>query len=64
MATVKINDKDYEIDSLSETAKSNLISLKFVQDEIKKLEAQTSVYKTAEAAYSRVLNNELEAKNS
>ena len=40
MAQVKINDKEYEFDNLSDTAKANLVSLKFVQDELKRLESQ------------------------
>ena len=63
MAKVNINNTEYEFDSLSDVAKSNLVSLRFVQDELKKLEAKTAVFKTAEAAYSRVLNNEIEDKN-
>ena len=60
MAKVKINEKEYEFDSLSDTAKNNLVSLRFVQDELKKLEAQTAVYKTAEVAYGRALNNAID----
>ena len=60
MAKVKINEKEYEFDSLSDTAKNNLVSLRFVQDELKRLNAQLAVYKTAEAAYSKALKQELE----
>ena len=63
MAKVKINEKEYEFDSLSDTAKNNLVSLRFVQDELKKLEAQTAVYKTAEVAYGRALNNAIDENN-
>ena len=60
MTKVTVNNKEYEFESLSDTAKSNLVSLKFVQEELKRLEAQTAVYKTSELAYSRVLTKELE----
>ncbi len=59
MAKVSINGKEFEYESLSDKAKANLVSLKFVQDELTKLQAQTAVYKTAEAGYSKVLNDEI-----
>ncbi len=55
MPTVKINDKDYDFDSLSDDAKSNLASLQFVQSELKRLEAKVAVFKTSEAASARAL---------
>ena len=63
MPTVKINDKDYDFDSLSNDAKSNLASLQFVQNELKRLEAKVAVFKTSEAAYSRALNEFLPDNN-
>ena len=60
MSKVTIDGKDYNLDELSETAKANLVSLQFVQAEITKLESQMSVYKTAAAAYSSALKNEIE----
>tara|TARA_B100000965_G_scaffold363417_1_gene346178 strand:+ start:168 stop:353 length:186 start_codon:yes stop_codon:yes gene_type:complete len=59
MANVNINGKEFDYDSLSDKAKANLVSLKFAQDELSRLQAQTAIYKTAEAAYSRVLNEEI-----
>ncbi len=59
MAKVTIDGKEFEYDSLSDKAKANLVSLKFAQDELTKLQAQTAIYKTAEAAYSRILNEEI-----
>ena len=63
MPTVKINDKDYDFDSLSNDAKSNLASLQFVQTELKRLEAKVAVFKTSEAAYARALNEFLPDNN-
>ena len=57
MPQVQINGKEYDFDSLSEDAKSNLASLQFVQGELKRLEAKVAVFKTSEAAYGRALNN-------
>ena len=56
MPQVQIDGKSYDLDSLSDDAKKNLASLQFVQTELKRLEAKVAVFKTSEAAYSRVLN--------
>ena len=60
MPSVKINDKEYDTESLSDEAKKQLASLVFVQSEIKKLTAEMAVYKTAENAYSVALTKAIE----
>ena len=60
METIKIDDKEYTLDNLSENAKKQLASLQFVQNEIKRLEAQIAVYKTASIAYSKALKDDLD----
>ena len=60
MPLIKINDKEYDSDSLSENAKQQLSSVVFVQNEIKKLNAEIAVYKTAEISYSLALNKAIE----
>ena len=60
MASINIDGKDYNIDDLSDEAKNQLASLQFVQGELKRIEGQTAVYRTAYAAYSSALKNELE----
>tara|TARA_B100000674_G_C37900032_1_gene943256 strand:+ start:170 stop:355 length:186 start_codon:yes stop_codon:yes gene_type:complete len=59
MPTIKIGDKDYDIEHLSDVAKNNLASLQFVQNELKRLQAQIAAFKTAEIAYSNALKEEL-----
>ena len=59
MANVTIDGKEYNLDDLSDNAKQQLASLQFVQSEIKRQEGQLAVYKTAAAAYSNALKNEL-----
>ncbi len=61
MAQVNIDGKDYEFESLSEKAQANVLSLQFVQAELKKFEAQTAVFKTAESAYLKSLKDEIES---
>ena len=59
MPTVTIDDKEYNMDDLPEGAKSQLVNLQVVQNEIKRLESQIAIYKTAANAYSAVLKKEL-----
>jgi len=59
MATIKIDDQEYNTDDLSDKAKEQIVSLQFVQGEMKRLEAQMAVYRTAAAAYSSALKNEV-----
>ena len=60
MATVTINNKEYNLDDLTDKAKENLASLQFVQNELKKLQAQTAVFNTAASAYSNALQQEID----
>ncbi|ABU24100.1 Conserved hypothetical protein [Prochlorococcus marinus str. NATL2A] len=60
MANVTIDGKEYDVDSLSKEAKEQLASLKFVQGEIQRLQAQMAVCQTAAAAYSNALKNLLD----
>ena len=59
MPAVTINGKEYQTENLSENAQNQLVSLAFVQNEIKRLEAQLAAFKTAEIAYSKALDNEI-----
>lgn len=59
MATINIDGNEYDINSLSEAAKAQVVSLQFVQSELQRLEAQVAVYRTAEAGYAKALQQEL-----
>jgi hypothetical protein len=56
MPTVKIDNKEYDFDSLPQAAKEQLQSLKFVDGELQRLQAQAAVLQTARVAYSKALN--------
>ncbi len=60
MPLIKINDKEYDSDSLSDAAKQQLASLVFVQNQLKKLNSEIAVYKTAEISYSLALSKAIE----
>ncbi len=55
MPLITIDERQYELDLLSSTAKEQLASLQFVDAEIQKLQAQLAVYQTARMAYSNAL---------
>ena len=64
MATIiKIDDKEYDLDSLSESAKSQLLALQFIDGEMQRLNARAAVYQTARNAHSQALKEAL-AQNS
>ena len=55
MPEIKINDKSYDLDKLSDNAKNQIASLQFVQSEIVRLNAKLAAFKTAEIAYSKAV---------
>ena len=59
MTTIKIDDKDYGLETLSDEAKNQLISLQFVDTELQRLNAQAAVLQTARLAYANALKDAL-----
>ena len=59
MPIIKIDDKDYELDSLADDAKAQLVNIQFVDAEIERVNAQTAVLQTARMAYAKALNDAL-----
>ena len=55
MTTITIDNRDYELDTLSDAAKAQLQSLRFVDTELQRLNAQAAVLQTARAAYAKAL---------
>ena len=51
MPTIKIDDKDYDLDSLSQEAKAQLASIQFVEQELARLQMQAAALQTARNAY-------------
>ena len=62
MSQVTIDGKEYDFDSLSDTAKGQVISLQFVNAELKRLESKIAVYKTAQSGYLATLKEAIEEK--
>jgi hypothetical protein len=59
MATLKIDNKEYDLDTLSDECKAQLASIQFVEQELSRLQAQSAALQTAKNAYLQVLQNPL-----
>lgn len=55
MPTIKIDNRDYDLDTLSDEAKAQLQSLQYVDAELQRLQAQAAVLQTARISYSKAL---------
>ena len=61
MPIIKIDENDYELDTLADEAKAQLVNIQFVDAELQRLNAQTAVLQTARMAYAKALNEALAA---
>ena len=61
MPTIKIDDKEYDVDTLSDEAKNQLASIQFVDSELARLHAKAAALQTARIAYSKALQAALPA---
>lgn len=59
MPIIKIDDKDYDTDKLSDEAKTQLTNLNVCDMEIQRLQAQLAIAQTARMTYARALNEAL-----
>ena len=64
MSELTIDGEKYEIDDLSDEAKAQLISFKFTESELSRLDAQIAVFKTAQNAYGLALKELLNKSSS
>ena len=55
MPTIKIDNIDYDTDTLSNDAKAQLASIQFCDQELARLQAQAAAYQTARQAYAKAL---------
>jgi hypothetical protein len=55
MPTIKIDNIDYDTETLSDEAKAQLISMQFCDQELQRLQAQAAAYQTARQAYAKAL---------
>ena len=60
MATaITIDGKEYDLDQLSEAAKSQLTNIQVTDQEIARLQQRLAIAQTARQAYARALQGEL-----
>jgi len=61
--TWTINDKEYDLDALSDDAKNQIVNIQVVDSEIGKLQQQLAIMQTARNAYAKALNEEITEKH-
>jgi hypothetical protein len=59
MAKITIDGKEYDTDALSDASKTQLVNLRFVDNELQRLQAQAAVLETARQVYVRALKDAL-----
>jgi hypothetical protein len=59
MTKIKIDEKEYDLETLPDEAKAQLASLQFVDAELQRLNAQAAVLRTARMAYATALSEVL-----
>ena len=57
MTKITIDEKDYDIDDLSDEAKAQVVSLNFVDAELNRLQLKVAAMQTARNAYATALNS-------
>ena len=55
MTSINIDNKEYNLDALSNDCKAQIESVQFCDQEIARLQAKIAVYKTAKVAYIQAL---------
>jgi len=64
MPTLKIDDREYEIDDLSDEIKLKVGRVQEINNEIRSLNLQISELQTVFQAYVNTINSELEASET
>lgn len=59
MSSITIDNKEYDVDALSNEAKAQLVSIQYVDQELARLQAQTAAFQTARIAYTKALKEAL-----
>lgn len=60
MAKIKIDDKEYDTETLSDNAQAQLASLQFNEVHMQRLRNELAIADTARVAYTNALKQELE----
>ena len=57
MTKITIDEKDYDVDDLSDEAKAQVLSLNFVDAELNRLQLEVAAMQTARNAYGTALKS-------
>ncbi len=57
MTKITIDEKEYDVDDLSDEAKAQVVSLNFVDAELNRLQLKVAAMQTARNAYAAALNS-------
>jgi poly-gamma-glutamate capsule biosynthesis protein CapA/YwtB (metallophosphatase superfamily) len=61
MSKIQIDNKEYDLNSLSDKCKAQLASLQFVKQDLARIQAQAAVLQTARVSYAKALKSSLPA---
>ena len=59
MSTFNIDGVEYDLETVSEHAKAQIVSIQFVDSELARLQAQAAAYQTARIGYANELKKHL-----
>ena len=60
MATFNIDGVEYDLETMSEEAKAQIVSIQFVDGELARLQAKAAAYQTARIGYANELKKHLD----
>lgn len=64
MATIKIDEKDYDTEDMSQEALNQIQAIQYTQNELVRIQLQAAALQTAKNAYSTALKSLLEKGES
>jgi hypothetical protein len=64
MATIKIDEKDYDTEDMSQEALNQVQAIQYTQNELVRIQLQAAALQTAKNAYSNALKSLLEKGES
>ena len=60
MAEITIDGKEYDVEELSDDAKDQILSIRYVDSELARIQGQAAALQTARIAYAKALKGILE----
>jgi hypothetical protein len=64
VATIKIDEKDYDTEDMSQEALNQVQAIQYTQNELVRIQLQAAAFQTAKNAYSNALKSLLEKGES